>query len=161
MRLPALLALVLLLSGCAGLQGGTAAGAPTPTGYSTRLAAAVRDRGFDLSPAAGAPAKIRADEAITASKDFRPPGVAVAVHLARVWTPGFGSLDFGSPSHGAQHEFGHAPAWLVVYRGREDGTPGIWVVFVDAVTGEAKAMVGFGAHLRGGAPCPGGRCIFE
>lgn len=131
------------------------------TAYPADLAAAVRTRGFDLDQDRGVTPAVGIGAAITASHDFRPPGVPVAIHLALVTTPGFGSLDFSSPSHGSTDLFDRTAAWLVVYHGEEAGQPGTWVVFVDATTGQAQAMVGFGAGLQGGAPCPHNRCIFE
>lgn len=129
------------------------------TAYPADLAAAVRTRGFDLAPATGQHVPVTVGAAVTASKDFRPPGTAVAAHLALVTTPGFTSLDFAAPKRGKL--FDRTPTWLVVYHGEEAGQAGTWVVFVNAATGEAQSMVGFGANLQGGAPCPNNRCIFE
>lgn len=131
-----------------------------PSPYPADLATAVRTRGFDLEPDPGTP-RVGVAAAVASSTQFRPPGVATAIHLARVTTPGFGSLDFSSPDHGSKHLFDATAVWVVVYDGEEAGQPGTWVVFVDATSGEAQAMVGFGAGLQGGAPCPNNRCIFE
>lgn len=131
------------------------------TAYPADLAAAVHTRGFDVRPAGGRRVRVSVAAAVAASHDFRPPGVPTAVHLALVTTPGFGSLDFSAPDHAAKHLFNRTAAWLVVYDGQEAGQPGTWVVFVNARTGVAQAMVGFGAGLQGGAPCPNNRCIFE
>jgi len=158
----ALVALVALVAGCGQAPAPSgSAGVLAPTAYDSDLAAATRTRGFDLSPAGGVTPAVGVGAAVAASAGFRPPGEPVAVHLALVSTPGFGSLDFSDPSHARDHVLSGTPTWVVVYHGQEDGIPGVWVVFVDATTGEAKAMVGFGANLTGGAPCPNGRCIFE
>jgi hypothetical protein len=135
-------------------------GAIAPTPYTTVLAKAARQRGFQLEPIAGGVPRITAAAAIRRAAEFRSPGEVSAIHLARVYSPTFRVPVVGDVH--AKLKFPHSLTWLVIYTGTVGGQRSTFVVFVDATHGDVAAVVGFGgANLNGGAPCPNGRCITE
>lgn len=130
-----------------------------PTAIPRRLAAALRGRGFEVRDPASWHVRTTAAQALKASTDFRPAGVARELHRAMVTSPGF--VDPSMHPGRSHRKFDRTPAWLVVYRGHVDGHPSIQVVIVDARSGGTQAVLGFGGGYSGGAPCHRGRCITE